>query len=67
MRVSLLLAISLLPLTGNQMLSLARQNPSTDEIRRRLPRHWSPARVARMQKFLSHKDGNDSKGPNGVV
>jgi len=67
MRVSLLLAISLLPLTGPQMLSLARQNPSPDDIRRRFPRHWSPARVARMQKFLSNEDRNGSKGPNGVV
>ncbi len=50
----MLLAISLLPLTGDQMLALARQNPTAREIRHRFPNHWEPARVERMQRFLSH-------------
>ncbi len=54
MKLSLLLAISLLPLTGNQMLALARQNPTALEIRTRFPNHWYPQRVERMQRFLSN-------------
>ncbi len=54
MKLSLLLAISLLPLTGNQMLALARQNPTSLEIRTRFPNHWYPQRVERMQRFLSN-------------
>jgi DNA processing protein len=56
MKLSLLLAISVLPLTGPQMLALARQNPSPQEVQRRFPGHWYPGRVARMQGFLSNRN-----------
>ncbi|MDT4762925.1 DNA-processing protein DprA [Sphaerochaeta sp. PS] len=52
MKLSLLLAISLLPLRGRQMLSLARENPSPREIQRRFPQYWQPSRVERMLSFL---------------
>jgi DNA processing protein len=64
MKLSLLLAISLLPLTGNQMLALARENPCAQEIRTRFPNHWHPQRVERMQRFLSN---TSTSCPNGVV
>lgn len=56
MKLSLLLAISLLPLTGKQMLALARQDPTAREIRKMFPNHWYPSRVERMQRSLSHAD-----------
>ncbi len=65
MKLSLLLAISVLPLTGPQMLALARQNPNAQELRDRFPGHWSPSRVTRMQAFLSKK--NSSNTNNHVV
>lgn len=58
MRLSLLLAISLLPLSGGEMLALARQNPTSEEIRRRFPQHWKPSRVDRMKAFLSDANNN---------
>lgn len=69
MKLSLLLAISLLPLTGLEMLALARQNPSSKEIQRRFPNYWHPGRVARMQDFLSNKNKGKLSvtNTNGVV
>ncbi len=67
MKLSLLLAISLLPLTGAQMLALARQEPSAQEVKKRYPTHWSPARVARMQAFLSNKNHPNTSYCNHVV
>lgn len=56
MRLSLLLAISLLPLSGPEKLSFARTDPSSEEVRRRFPQHWHPTRVARMQAFLGERE-----------
>lgn len=67
MKLSLLLAISLLPLTGTEMLALARQNPTSLEVRKRFPQHWHPSRVARMQGFLSKKNSTLSNDKNHVV
>jgi len=77
MKLSLLLAISLLPLTGPQMHDLARQNPSPGEVQRRFPGHWHPVRVARMQGFLSNgnkenlsianTNSDSNSNTNGVV
>ncbi len=63
MKLSLLLAISLLPLTGPEKLAFARGNPGSREIQQRFPQHWHPERVARMQDFLSPRN----KGHNHVV
>lgn len=65
MKLSLLLAISLLPLTGPAMLALARQNPTAREIQKRFPNHWDPKRVERMQRFLSptSSTNNTSNSP----
>ena len=61
MKLSLLLAISLLPLTGPQMLALARQNPTSKEVQRRFPHHWYPLRVERMLSFLSNQKQSTKK------
>ena len=65
MKLSVLLAISHLPLTGPEMLALARQNPTAREVQKRFPNHWDPKRVERMQKFLSHTSStnNTSNSP----
>jgi|GEM_PF-609245 len=60
MKLSLLLAISLLPLTGPQMLAFARENPTSRDVQRRFPHHWKPARVGRMQGFLSSKNNEEN-------
>jgi len=65
MKLSLLLAISVLPLTGPQMLDLARQNPNAQDLQDRFPNHWFPSRVARMQAFLSNR--SNANTDNHVV
>ncbi|MDY0289475.1 MAG: DNA-processing protein DprA [Sphaerochaeta sp.] len=67
MKLSLLLAISLLPLTGPAMLALARQDPSKEVLMRTFPQHWHPGRVARMLSFLSQADSSGHATDNGVV
>lgn len=58
MKMSLLLAISLLPLSGPEKLAYARTNPTPHKVQTQFPLHWYPSRVARMLKFLAKREVN---------